>query len=221
MRAPPSVAWEDLRLTPDERTRRRTAHTRTLRHVTRRLDAAGVTILTPRPARNPNSQLNPKPNFFGWRMQETLDYADVLEACSVSRARYTIIIEEDAFPTPDFFRKVTAAIRSAEFQEEFQGGTGGGGGGGGGGGLDLDGSRGRGQWWIKLFVTDFWSGWASDDMWTLLVCKYIYNCIEQTHLVNIALVQHSCLFTNAIDGAMHIYARHTISINVLIVIHVQ
>lgn len=196
MRAPPSVAWEDLRLPPDERTRRRTAHTRALRHVTRRLDAAGVTMLNPRPARNPNSQLNPKPNFFGWRMQETLDYADVLEACSVSRARYTIIIEEDAFPTPDFRRKVMEAIRSAEFQEEFQNdfqeGTGGG---GGGGGLDLDGSRGRGQWWIKLFVTDFWSGWASDDMWTLLVCKYtIATNTSCKHRTCTALLLIKCCF---------------------------
>ena len=162
MRPPAYPAWEDLRTPADERARLRTAHTDAQHHVSRLLAAAGVTKLKPRPAaarKSVDTAHQKTHGFYEWRTQETLDYADVLEACSVSRARYTIVIEEDAFSTPAFFKNVTHAIRSAERHEVRNGG--------GGGGV------GKQQWWIKLFVTDFWSDWSyTEDGPMFPVCKY-------------------------------------------------
>jgi hypothetical protein len=152
MRPPHTPLWKADGLSHTEATQRLAEHEATVAHVTRGLVAAGATLLTPKKGQVQIKQgQDYKTKLRSWRKQEVLDYADVLDACSKTRANYTIIVEEDAFATPNFYAKVRGAIQKAERAEMMNGDN--------------------KNWWIKLFVTDWWSGWAyPEDAWVFPAC---------------------------------------------------
>lgn len=91
-----------------------------------------------------------------WKQKELVDYIDALEYCqnwlsqrkldyTDSVKQYTLILEDDIVFTRNFFPKLETALHQLPNDATF----------------------------LKLFVSDYWSGWESDDVWMIIAISII------------------------------------------------
>jgi len=79
---------------------------------------------------------------------ETMDYVSSLRIGEATGSRFVVILEEDTWGTRDFITKLNRSVASVQSLVD--------------GVPRLNNSTGPQLWMLKLFVSDYWSGWGFD-----------------------------------------------------------